>query len=109
MTSGQVIAAGRHVGTVVGALLAIFGALGYINPTQSAAINGAINQIATAVGALIPVLSGIYASMSAAPSAQAESLTKEVPGTVVITTPAIANPTTNPNIVSNATNEAVSK
>lgn len=109
MTSGQVIAAGRHVGTVIGALLAIFGALGYITPTQSASINTALGQIAVGVGALIPIVTGLFASMSAAPAAQAESLTKEVPGTVVITTPAIANPTPNPNIVSNATTEAVLK
>lgn len=109
MTSGQLIAAGRHLMTVLGAVLAIFGALGWINPSQSEAINTAVNQISTAVGALIPVLSGVYAGWSASPSSQAESLTKEVPGTVVITTPAIANPTSNPNIVSNTMTQAVSK
>lgn len=102
MTSGQFIAAGRHVGTLLGALLMIFGALGWINPSQSDAINTAVNQISTAVGALIPVLSGIYAGWSASPSAQAESLTKEVPGTVVITTPAIADATMNTKIKSSA-------
>lgn len=109
MTSGQFIAAGRHLGTLLGAVLAIFGALGWINPSQSDAINTAVNQISTAVGALIPVLTTLYAGWSASPSAQAESLTKEVPGTVVITTAAIANPTSNPNIVCNTTTQAVKK
>lgn len=71
------------------------------------ALGDAVNNIVILLGAIAAFYASYKGYSSASPAAQAESLTKQAPGTVVVTTPEIAAATPNaPNVISNTSASA---
>lgn len=99
LSTGQVNSGLRHVYTVVGTALATTVAIGFITQGDATTISNAIHQIgdgvssiAAGVGALIPVVSGIYAMISASRRNRLDALSKDPEiKQIVVATPAVAD------------------
>lgn len=108
MNKDQVVASGRHLVSVVGAILAFCGSLGWLNATQIDSLNTVVNDLAIAVGVLMPIVSGLYASWSASSIAQAQAVTNA--GMTVVAPPKIADAMPdNARVLSSADVKVVSK
>ena len=106
-TQAEVNAATRHIGSFVGGVILAFGISTKVDPNTIqqiiAATGTLVNDGIVLIGLVGPMVAAYFASKSANPKSQAESITKTVPGTMIVTPdPKIAS-TPNPNIVS--TNE----
>lgn len=111
-TQNQVNTAGRYTLAVVSGIVGVLGlqAKG-INMDQVKIIISSLGDLVNNLVILITAAGVAYASikgtLSASPAAQAEALTKQAPGTVVVTTPEIAAATPNaPNVISNTETQA---
>lgn len=121
ITLNQVYAAGRHVASYVAGGVSVAVALHFLSPSQGGDLGTSINQvsdgitqIAKGIAGICAVLTPIYtawrAAHSASPTQEAISLVSAKPGTIVVTTPEIAQATPNvPNIVSNEEKKVVSQ
>lgn len=117
----QAKSAGKHVASYAAGGVTMFVAFHILSPAQGTDITTDINliteglaKVATGVAGIIAVLVPVYTALRAAhnssPVVQAQSLEQAVPGTVVITTPAIAAATPeSPNIMSNTEVKVVQK
>lgn len=113
-TQAQVSAATRNIAAAAGGAVLMLGLSTKVDPaTVTALINamGAIaGSIVTIIGLVGPVVAAYYAARSASAQAQAVSITNSQPGTVVVTTAAIAEATPNsPNVVSSDDHVVVKK
>lgn len=80
-TSGQVIAAGRHVVTFVAGAATFAGAVHILNPDQAKSIVSGVTKVSeglaeifAVIGPIAAVVSGFFASRSASPVHQAAAL-----------------------------------
>ena len=96
-TSGQVAAFGRHAATAAGTLVATLAVLHLTSADDAAKANSAFSQIGdgvtkivAGVGALIPIVSGVYASLTASPLWQMLSLVKNPSVKAIVTDPSTA-------------------
>jgi hypothetical protein len=113
-TNFQVNAATRNIAAGVAMAISAFGLSTKINPETATAIVNAggtlFGDCVTLAGLIIPLVTAFYAWKSASAKAQAVSITKSEPGTIVVTTAAIAAATPNsPNVVSADTVSVVQK
>lgn len=136
-TAAQVWAFGRHVGTAAASVVATLVVTNLITPEEAKTTTSAFDQISTGIKdiiagitALIPLVTALYAALSASPLWQAisaahlpkstidanpqiaASLTTaaaKVEGTTVVTTPAVASASPAANVISNETNKVVDK
>lgn len=121
ITWNQIKAGGKHVASYVAGGVTVAVAMGLFTKGQGGEITDNINSIssgiesiAKGIGGLIAVVTPIYttwrAAHNASPVMQAQSLEKEVPGTIVVTSQKIADATpSSPNVVSNADVKVVPK
>lgn len=112
MTWNQYKAIGKHVASYIAGGITFAVAFHFLSPQQATDINANLNdiyngfeQMMRGLAGLVAVLTPIYTAWrsahNASPTQKAVSLTTELPGTKVITTPAIANATPqSPNIMS---------
>jgi hypothetical protein len=114
-TQAQVKAATRHIASAAGGIILMFGLSSKIDPDTLAKIiaqtGTIINDVIILIGLAGPVIAGWRALQSASPTEQAVTITKEgPPGTIVVTSDAIAKATPEaPNVVSKDDMKVVSK
>jgi hypothetical protein len=103
-TQSEVSAATKHVASFAAGAIAIFGLSTKLDPNTVqqiiAACGSLVNDAILLIGLVAPIVTSFYASKSASVSAQADAITKAVPGTLIVTTKALANSTTSPNVIS---------
>lgn len=104
-TQVQVNAATRNIAAAAGGAILMLGLSTKIDTTMLTALINAMGAVAgsvvTVVGLVAPLWAAYKAAQSASAKSQAASITKTEPGTVVVTTQAIAEATPNsPNVVS---------
>lgn len=118
LTSSQWWAASRHYITFGVGILAGFGLVTVAQQHDIIAALGDISdgmmKIVAGVGTLLtiaaPIINGWKSAHNASSAVKAASLEKEVPGTIVVTTPAIVKATPDsPNVVSNTDMKVVPK
>lgn len=97
LTIGEVPAGARHVATAIGTVVSMVGVLHLLPADQVAALKASIDKITDGFSGLWTVLGPIamaaatkYAMKSATPESQAASLTQQIPGTVVVTSPELS-------------------
>lgn len=120
-TWNQAQAAGKHVASYIAGGVTFAVATHFLSPAQGTdlttnigLISDGLTKLLTGLAGILAVLTPIYtawkAQHNASPQAQAASLEKAVPGTVILTSDAVANATPNsPNVLSNATMKVVPK
>jgi hypothetical protein len=115
ITSNQIAAGARHVATYAAGAVTAAAALHLLSAgdattlqTSLEHIANGVSEIAVGVGPLIGLASAAYAWLSASLKKQAQSVAS-TPGTVVVTTPALAAATPEKNIVANTENKVVPK
>ena len=112
MTWPQAKAAGKHAASVAAGAVGMAVALHFISPQQATDANAdvqqlvtGLEQVGTALAGLVAIVTPMYtawrAANNASPTHQAASLVKEVPGTIVVTTPEIAAAVPSAAVVSN--------
>lgn len=81
MNQNQIIAFGRHVATFVAGMLTLAVTFNYVSAEQATTLKDSINQIiqsvgaiATAIGPIAAIISGLYASRSASPANQLKAV-----------------------------------
>lgn len=88
-TSAEVNAATRHIASFAAGAIAVFGLSTKLDPSTVQQIISAtgtvVNDVILLAGLVGPIITAWYASKSATPAAQADSITKTVPGTKIIT------------------------
>lgn len=115
----QYQAAGKHIASYVAGGVTMAAALHFISPQQAVDVNGnlkdifsGLQQVATGVAGLVAFATPFYtawrAQHNSTPQAQALSLVKEVPGTIIVTKPEVAE-AASPNIVSTTEMKVVPK
>lgn len=120
-TWNQAQAAGKHIASYIAGGVTFAVATHFLSPAQGTdlttnigLISDGLTKVLTGFAGILAVLTPIYtvwkAQHNASPQAQAASLEKAVPGTVIITSPEVAAATPNsPNVVSNTEVKAVNK
>lgn len=113
-STSEIAAATRNIAAGVAMAIGAFGLSTKIDPATVSSVIYAggqvIGDVLTFVALVTPLVTAFYAWRSKTPKAQAADLTKVVPGTVVVTTAAIAAATPNsPNVVSHDTAQVISK
>lgn len=116
----QAKAGGKHVISAIGGAVAMAVTFHLISADQASSITADIGLISDGVvkvctgvagllGVLAPIYSAFRAAHNASPTMQAANLVKEVPGTVVVTTPEVAAAVPSAAVVSNTETKVVSK
>lgn len=103
-TQAQINAATRHAASFAAGAIAMFGLSTKLDPnTVQQIINATgtlVNDAILLAGLISPFITAWYASKSATPKAQADAITKAVPGTVVVTPDKTLAAVTGPNVLS---------
>lgn len=117
-TKAELLAFGRNVGSAIGPLVAVGIAMTMLTPDQGQQIIASFNHIwggileikvgLVGLAFLVPVALGWWAKMTASNKSQVQAVAA-IPGTVVVTTPALADATPEQNIVSNTSVKVLPK
>ncbi len=103
-SQAEVNAVTRHVATFAAGAITVFGLSTKLDPATIqqviAATGSLVNDAILIIGLMAPLLTSYFSSKSANPAAQADAIVKAIPGTLIVTSDAVAGATTSPNILS---------